>query len=297
MEKDSLLHDDLEETSSNDLRPNSKGRVPSCSRLPTIVASIDRILLLFSLCLNCTLIWLLSQQLPKSYGESEHGLSSLFANKRLQTDEVLEQIASLLRNLNTPYYEETPYGANTNDSYEAVLWHSIDIDSGVIALSDDYVALHNLIPAERFPWDATKGIYIVHGYHNLHCLVKLPLISPIKRLATLSSYQKIIYISMDEYRRGEPQSRQWGHISHCFDALRRQILCDADDTPRAVQADRDGVSGIGQSRQCRDWALLEIWAKKHTACYRRPERPIEGMRNIEKFRFCPEGSEYSVPLD
>ena len=100
---------------------------------------------------------------------------------------------------------------------------------------------------------------------------------------------------MQEYRRGEQQSRRWGHVSHCFDALRRQVLCDADDTPRAVQRELDGVSGVGQYRQCRDWGRLEKWAKQHTACYKRPDRPLEGMRNIEKYKFCPKGSGYSVP--
>ena len=70
-----------------------------------------------------------------------------------------------------PYYEETPYSEEGNDTLASKLWYGIDIDSGVIALSDDYVASQALSPAERFPWDPTKGIYIVHGYHNLHCLV------------------------------------------------------------------------------------------------------------------------------
>ena len=66
---------------------------------------------------------------------------------------------------------ETPYSHDNNDSLTASLWHDIDIDSGVIALSDEYVASVGLLPAQRFPWDTTKGVYIVHGYHNLHCLV------------------------------------------------------------------------------------------------------------------------------
>ncbi len=102
---------------------------------------------------------------------------------------------------------------------------------------------------------------------------------------------------MTEYHLNEPQSRKWHHISHCFDALRRQIQCDADDTPRAVQRELDGVSGVGQDRQCRDWSKLAKWAKEHTACYKRPERPVEGMRNIEKYKFCPKGSEYEVSED
>ena len=79
--------------------------------------------------------------------------------------------ASLSRHETEPYYRETPYSDNDNASLTASLWHDIDIDSGVIALSDDYVASKGLLTAQRFPWDAKKGIYIVHGYHNLHCLV------------------------------------------------------------------------------------------------------------------------------
>jgi hypothetical protein len=100
---------------------------------------------------------------------------------------------------------------------------------------------------------------------------------------------------MQEHQRGESQSRKWGHISHCLDALRRQVLCDADDTPRAVQRELDGVSGVGQYRQCRDWSRLEEWAKGHTACYKRPDRPIEGLLNLEKYKHCLKDSGYSVP--
>ena len=102
---------------------------------------------------------------------------------------------------------------------------------------------------------------------------------------------------MSEYRHGEEQSRQWHHISHCFDALRRQILCDADDTPRATERRPEAISGIGQHRLCRDWKALEKWAEQHTACYRRPDRPVAGMHNIEKYKFCPENSGYVVQED
>lgn len=87
--------------------------------------------------------------------------------------------------------------------------------------------------------------------------------------------------------------------AHCtiFDVLRRQILCDADDTSRAVQQHLDGVSGVRQSRQCRDWRRLETWTKDYIACYRRSDRPIEGLRNIEKYKYCPDDSGYEVPKD
>ncbi|KAI4121383.1 MAG: hypothetical protein LQ338_006386, partial [Usnochroma carphineum] len=185
--------------------------------------------------------------------------------------------ANLTYNTTTPYYDSTDY-SSSNQTLSHSLWHSLNIDHGVIALPDTYARAHNLPLAQRFPWDATKGIYILHGYHNLHCL-------------------KIISLSLHEYRLSLPQTRRAEHISHCLDALRRQILCDADDTPRATYASHNGVSGLEQNRQCRNWGALESWAKEHTACYRRPERPVEGMRGVEKFRWCPEGSGYQVPED
>ncbi|KAL5044215.1 hypothetical protein BDW71DRAFT_215769 [Aspergillus fruticulosus] len=172
-----------------------------------------------------------------------------------------------------PYVLLTDY-SSSNTTLADTLWHSINIDSGVVALSDSFAASHNIRTAQRFPWDTSKGIYILHGFHNLHCL-------------------KIIYISLFEFRNGYAQSRTWHHISHCLDALRRQVLCDADDTPRATDRRVEVVSGVEQRRVCRDWGQLESWAKAHTACYNRPEKPGDEV-GLKRFMHCPEGSGYVV---
>ncbi|KAJ5504750.1 hypothetical protein N7463_007624 [Penicillium fimorum] len=172
-----------------------------------------------------------------------------------------------------PYVLLTDYSSH-NTTLADNLWHSINIDSGVVALPDSFAASHDLRTAQRFPWDTSKGIYILHGFHNLHCL-------------------KIIYISLFEFRTGQEQSRTWHHIAHCLDALRRQMLCDADDTPRATDRRAEVVSGVGQHRVCRDWGALENWAKAHTACYKRPEKPEDEV-GLKRFMHCPEGSGYVV---
>lgn len=181
--------------------------------------------------------------------------------------------AGLWRNIEEPYVRVTKY-ASENETLQTQLWHDINIDSGVVALSDEWATKHNLRTAQRFPWDQNKGVYILHGFHNLHCL-------------------KIVHISLDEYRRGEPQSRSWHHISHCMDALRRQILCDADDTPRATERRAEVVTGLLQHRKCRSWEALEKFAKEHTACYKRPDRP-DDTPIIERFKHCPPGSGYTI---
>lgn len=194
------------------------------------------------------------------------------------TTEPVSEFAHLRRHLEEPYVRITNY-ASSNASIQDQLWHDINIDHGVVALSDEWAARHNLRTAQRFPWDQTKGIYILHGYHNLHCL-------------------KLIHTSLSEFRRGVPQSRSSHHIVHCMDALRRQILCDADDTPRATERRAEVVSGVGQHRTCRSWKDLEEFSKRHTACYKRPEDPEgEGKDIMERFKHCPPGSGYVVTDD
>ena len=45
-------------------------------------------------------------------------------------------------------------------------------DLGLVALDDEYVAAKGLPLAQRYPWDTSKGMYLLQGYHNLHCLVR-----------------------------------------------------------------------------------------------------------------------------
>lgn len=196
----------------------------------------------------------------------------------LQKIEPSSRFAGLQCTREEPYVLVTQYSSD-NEKLQDGLWHDINVDNGVVALSDEWAAQHGLRTAQRFPWDRKKGIYILHGFHNLHCL-------------------KIIHISLSEYRRGTRQSRSWHHVSHCMDALRRQVLCDADDTPRATERRAEVVSGLLQHRKCRSWEKLEDFAKRHTACYRRPDNPdSEGISKLERFKHCPPDSGYVVTDD
>ena len=62
--------------------------------------------------------------------------------------------------------------SSEDDNVSYPLWHDINIDAGVVALPDDFVKAKGLVPAQRFPWDESKGIYVINGFHNLHCLVR-----------------------------------------------------------------------------------------------------------------------------
>ncbi|KAJ5928273.1 hypothetical protein N7466_007229 [Penicillium verhagenii] len=206
-------------------------------------------------------------------------LGVVFQQNRLAPNNLIEQpshFAGLQRTREEPFVMQTKY-ASENETLRNELWYNINIDDGMVALSDEWAAQHGLRTAQRFPWDNSKGIYLLHGFHNLHCL-------------------KIIYIALNEYRSEESQSRNWHHIVHCMDALRRQILCDADDTPRATERRAEVVTGVNQHRMCRQWDGLVDFARQNTACYKRPEMP-DVNPVLDRYRHCPPGSGYVTTGD
>ena len=66
--------------------------------------------------------------------------------------------------LNTPY-------STHNLTEVRKIWEEISIDDGMVALPDVFSSKKELPEAQRFPWDDSKGLYFLNGYHNLHCLV------------------------------------------------------------------------------------------------------------------------------
>ncbi|GKZ33278.1 hypothetical protein AbraIFM66950_003118 [Aspergillus brasiliensis] len=161
-----------------------------------------------------------------------------------------------------------------NDTEQDNLWDATSYDLGNIALADDYARAVGLPRAQRFPWDNNKGIYLINAYHNLHCV-------------------KTLRTALVEFREAQPQSSPWGHVQHCLLVLRDEVMCDADDTPRYTGFQPDQKSGLGQVRMCRDWKQLEQWALEQTACWRHiGEISEEGFRELDRYRFCPEGSPY-----
>ena len=93
------------------------------------------------------------------------------------------------------------------------------------------------------------------------------------------------------------QSRPFGHILHCVDALRQDVICNADDTPRYSTETPDPKTGEGQYRQCRDWSKLEAWGRQHNACFSYVHEADPTFPNVERFAFCPEDSPYKVLAD
>ncbi|KAI9372943.1 hypothetical protein BJX61DRAFT_533578 [Aspergillus egyptiacus] len=149
----------------------------------------------------------------------------------------------------TPFHTYTSY-SNTNHSISDAAWAAFTTN-GFIAVPHDQAADAGLPLAEDFPDDPSKGVYVLDGFHQLHCVIYLR-----DTIQDLLLSGKDVTVSDDRLV----------HIHHCYDALRQSIQCRADDTPLYIPF-RSKRTGDGQLRRCRDWDALTAFAQRHTACW------------------------------
>jgi hypothetical protein len=130
------------------------------------------IFLALSTLLNMVLIFTyianpINGQVPE---RSKFGQCLFFALVILYTTEEKKRslIPSQLAYLHHCYTIEPQLPINTAE--HDTLWASTSYDRGNIALSDTYAGQKGLLRAQLFPWDTSKGIYLINPYHNLHCV-------------------------------------------------------------------------------------------------------------------------------
>ncbi|KAL8867025.1 MAG: hypothetical protein Q9198_008672 [Flavoplaca austrocitrina] len=187
-----------------------------------------------------------------------------------------------------PLVHSTEFSATENHTRRQELWDNINFDAGMIYITPEHAASMDLPPAQDFPWDPELKVYLLNGYHNLHCLVinpQRPSCEP-----QISSHPAIHPTLLHRTLRGLPPTYPMPHVMHCLDVLRDYVLCHADDTPRYTTTTQKPESGMGQMRQCRDWRKLEEWAKKYSGCWRYLDAKHDESSEIWPWTFCPEGS-------
>ena len=214
-------------------------------------------------------------------------------------------LAGLVRNVSVPIYSSTEYGpaVGTQEERDA-LWGALDISPGTIALSDDFAAQNGLPLSQRFPWENSKGIYIIGAFHQMHCLVFLH--SHLDCCEGGSNYRAQIKIQRftSAAQRGSPQEEHlYDHVEHCLDSLLQDVYCHADDTPwfeLPPKGHREGYD-LFQTRQCKNWDHLVDWAAGYNSCYQDENvTDASGMKvksETEHYTFCPENSEYIPEME
>lgn len=135
---------------------------------------------------------------------------------------------------------------------------------------------------QRISQSALCGMYIPHHHLFISSLMK----------------QKTLHISLVEFKLSKPQTYPFHHVMHCLDALRVEIICHADDTPRYTTTTHDTLSGVGQDRKCRDLGKLERWSLENDACYHYFNHSFnEVIDQRQRYVFCEPGSPYAATVE
>ncbi|TGO31447.1 hypothetical protein BHYA_0782g00030 [Botrytis hyacinthi] len=141
-----------------------------------------------------------------------------------------------------------------NEDYINAAWDQIVPAFGIVAVDHEWAAEHNLPASMSLPSNASRGVYIVDAYHQIHCLT-------------------IIRKTLVELASGRPLSKPVQHSKHCFDSLLQYIICgNSGDTLLYTLGNNE--TGNGQLRNCIDWNSRKHWVKSNSACYADGDHPI-----------------------
>ena len=71
------------------------------------------------------------------------------------------------------YGHFTNYSSATGEDTKEIqsLWNKIEGGHGIVAVDKEWANSRHLVSALSLPSDATKGVYAIDGYHEMHCLV------------------------------------------------------------------------------------------------------------------------------
>ncbi|SMR57584.1 unnamed protein product [Zymoseptoria tritici ST99CH_3D1] len=71
------------------------------------------------------------------------------------------------------FHWSTAY-SSPDDSEADDLWNAIDTAHGYIAVEHEWAREKGWMASMPVPGDETKALYVLEGYHQLHCLVSFP---------------------------------------------------------------------------------------------------------------------------
>ncbi|KAI1387535.1 uncharacterized protein F4822DRAFT_430282 [Hypoxylon trugodes] len=163
--------------------------------------------------------------------------------------------------------QPTPWSNATNMTALDELWYGMDVNAGVIQLPKDA----HFGTTQDFPWDTSRGLYMLNSYHSLHCL-------------------KIIYSYVRDWEEGRSRVQTIDHVAHCLEVVRMDIMCVADDTLLSYPV--DDPEELPPKRMCRDWDQLEEFAISNSACFERRELDDPFRDSLIEYMNCPTSSPY-----
>ena len=70
-----------------------------------------------------------------------------------------------------PFVTHTEWSSE-NSSQADDLWNALAPEVGMVVVDNGLSRQMDLYDTSTFPWDHGKGIYMLEGFHSLHCLVR-----------------------------------------------------------------------------------------------------------------------------
>ncbi|KAI0158123.1 hypothetical protein GGR57DRAFT_459082 [Xylariaceae sp. FL1272] len=196
-------------------------------------------------------------------------------------EELPTRFAGLRRNIPTEILSSSNFDS-MNRTVQDTAWNNVDMEpwNGFLALDEHYAIDRDLPHSQRWPWDHSKGVYIMTSSHELHCV-------------------RVLRQSVNEDNDGVSQGmRTWEypHLMHCLNVLRESVVCNADDTPLYIGRlhknahEQSPRAGTGTMKMCRDWNSLLKWSRARSACYRPVHWAEKGFSELDRYKSCPDGA-------
>ncbi|PQE28640.1 Thioesterase domain-containing protein [Rutstroemia sp. NJR-2017a BBW] len=213
-----------------------------------------------SLFLNCVLIL----RIPE---DKTDGLSEF----------VIADPAKIKRDTVVGFTHESDFTSKDRKIQNAA-WQSPELNPelGLVALPETFASSKDLPTSQLWPWDLSKRIYLINGFHSMHCVHALR-------------------VTIHQFFDGKVPTLPESHVIHCIDVMREEIMCSADDTPRYTGrvntevGKKIATSGNGQTRMCKNWSALAKWATDNSACYRYVNKTDPDFPELERYKYCPDG--------
>jgi len=148
------------------------------------------------------------------------------------------------RSIRHPIYQNTEFNEEGENKQRADhLWHSIfPVGNGVLSLNMFDAKANGLHETTVDPLNHTNGLYIMAGFHTIHCVT-------------------VLRNALWHYRLGENQTAPWSHNVHCLDMIRQTLMCNLDTT--IMWTWDPETFADGQLRVCKDYWEIHHWASEH----------------------------------
>jgi Mycotoxin biosynthesis protein UstYa len=133
-----------------------------------------------------------------------------------------------------------------------------------VTLPKSIASEKGLWPTPEDPYNSENSIYLLSGFHHIHCLVWM--------LLQVRHYEMHLIclqtVVRDHIWHGKTHTKHewsWPHINHCLDTIRQTLMCNIDTTLLGTTHADLRVFGDGhQPHTCKDFWGIKQWLTEHS---------------------------------